>query len=170
LWRPLLAESRSVIEEYVNRLGLRWIEDPSNADLSLRRNVVRHEIIPLLDAHFPGESAALARYGDLAGSDDDVLNLLTRAATDNAVDSARRLRVDALDEHPLGMRRRIVRRWLGVATGSREISAERVEAVLRLALSGHGGRTIQMGGGWTVVLAGGLLSASHDRIRSEASA
>src|SRR5215211_2344568 len=66
LWRPLLSEPRDVIEAYVAKLGLVPVEDPSNDDTTLRRNVMRLEVLPVLEAHFPGAAAALARYADLA--------------------------------------------------------------------------------------------------------
>jgi tRNA(Ile)-lysidine synthase len=161
LWRPLLRESRSDIAEYVRQLGLSWIEDASNADQDLRRNVVRHEIMPLLESRFPGASAALARYADLAAADDDMLESLAAAALESQVDPGGQLRVEALHGRPLGLQRRVVRRWLNEATGSREFSAERIDAVLELAISGRGNRTIEAGGGWRIGLVRGRLSARH---------
>ena len=54
LWRPLLNEPREVIEAYVAKLGLTPIEDPSNCDTALRRNALRHEVLPALETAFPG--------------------------------------------------------------------------------------------------------------------
>lgn len=61
LLRPLLDEPRAELEAWANAHGLRWIEDPSNADLRFSRNFIRHEILAPLKARFPGAEAALAR-------------------------------------------------------------------------------------------------------------
>ncbi len=48
LFRPLLAWDRPNIEIQLRRLGQQWREDPSNQDLSFTRNLVRHQLIPVL--------------------------------------------------------------------------------------------------------------------------
>jgi tRNA(Ile)-lysidine synthase len=50
--RPLLDISRKQIDEYVERFGISFVEDPSNADTSLVRNRMRHHIIPFLEQQF----------------------------------------------------------------------------------------------------------------------
>jgi tRNA(Ile)-lysidine synthase len=67
LWRPLLGLPRAQLRAYVEQHGLAFIEDPSNADMRLSRNYLRHEILPRLQAHWPQatdsilHSAALSR-------------------------------------------------------------------------------------------------------------
>lgn len=67
LWRPLLSLSRETLRAYVASHGLACIEDPSNADLQLARNRLRHDILPRLQAYWPHavdsilHSAALSR-------------------------------------------------------------------------------------------------------------
>ena len=65
LLRPFLALPDSAIAAYANARGLAWIEDESNADISLKRNFLRHEIAPRLAAAFPGYPATLARAAEL---------------------------------------------------------------------------------------------------------
>jgi tRNA(Ile)-lysidine synthase len=60
LWRPLLDTPRTLLREYLHAQGLSWIEDPSNGDTGLRRNFLRHEILPRLDTQWPEAGAALA--------------------------------------------------------------------------------------------------------------
>ena len=50
----VLNEPREVIEAYVAKLGLAPIEDPSNGDTALRRNALRHEVLPAAGDAFPG--------------------------------------------------------------------------------------------------------------------
>ncbi len=60
LWRPLLDLPRATLAEYARANHLAWIDDPSNADIHLRRNFLRHEIMPKLSERWPDTSVALA--------------------------------------------------------------------------------------------------------------
>lgn len=46
--RPLLFTSRAAIEHFLHTIGLPFLEDPSNQDLSFFRNRVRHVLMPIL--------------------------------------------------------------------------------------------------------------------------
>lgn len=59
--RPLLAVPRAAILACAQREGLAWIEDESNADTTLTRNWIRHELAPVLARRFPRWREALAR-------------------------------------------------------------------------------------------------------------
>lgn len=61
LVRPLLGLRRRELLAYAQAQGLTWIEDPSNADLRYRRNILRHQVFPLLERQWPQASAMLAR-------------------------------------------------------------------------------------------------------------
>ena len=61
LLRPLLSTSRQELEAYLRELGEGWREDESNRDTALRRNYLRHEIMPRLEEAFPGASGKMAR-------------------------------------------------------------------------------------------------------------
>ncbi|MBN8728783.1 MAG: tRNA lysidine(34) synthetase TilS [Xanthomonadales bacterium] len=52
-WRPLLELPRRALEAYARRHGLRWIEDPSNADAGIERNFLRKDVMPLLARRWP---------------------------------------------------------------------------------------------------------------------
>ena len=165
LWRPLLQEPRRSIDRYVARLGLAWIEDSSNDDVSLRRNAVRHRILPLLEHHFPGAAAALARYASLAAADDEALDHLAAAAIPEVVDPGGRLTAAALVEKPLALQRRVVRRWIVDTTGLTTITAERTDAVIGLAAAGEGTPTIEIGDHWTVHREQGMLHLSNVNVK-----
>ena len=57
LLRPLLDVSRAQLEDYAQAQGLRWIEDPSNAETNLDRNYLRREVMPLLQRRWPARPA-----------------------------------------------------------------------------------------------------------------
>ena len=83
LARPWLDVSRAAIRAEAEAAGLDWIEDPSNADVALDRNFLRHEILPRLAQRWPQAVAALAtsagRAADLlALAEPEVQRLLAR--------------------------------------------------------------------------------------------
>jgi tRNA(Ile)-lysidine synthase len=162
LWRPFLQEARPAIDAYVAKLGLDPIVDPSNDDRALRRNILRHDVLPQLEARFPGAAAALARYAELAAADDRALDDLATAALTASM-AGLTLDSEALSAQPLALQRRIVRRWLQTTTKSGEFSANRIDAILALATPGLGGRTIEIGEGWTVRARRGMLSLEQPR-------
>jgi tRNA(Ile)-lysidine synthase len=55
--RPLLETSRAELTDYLRRRGQEWLEDPSNRRPAYKRNRVRHELLPLLDALAGGAAA-----------------------------------------------------------------------------------------------------------------
>ena len=61
LWRPLLGFTRQQLEAYASVHQLHWVEDDSNTDLSYRRNLLRHRIMPLLQQHIPSYRQQLSR-------------------------------------------------------------------------------------------------------------
>jgi tRNA(Ile)-lysidine synthase len=74
--RPLLAVSRSDLEDYLKALGQVWLEDASNSDVSFDRNYVRHQILPPITERFPQAVSAFSRFAQLAATDDDALEEL----------------------------------------------------------------------------------------------
>lgn len=150
LWRPFLGEPRAQILTYLEERHLTPLFDPSNDDLSLRRNVLRHRVLPELDIAFPGASAALARFAVLASEEDQFLETLVNRAVPLAIDPENGMRLAALAEAPRTLQRRMLRRWLVDATGETTISAERVEAVLRWADAAAMPGKIELPGDWWV--------------------
>jgi hypothetical protein len=59
------------------------------------------------------------------------------------------------------VRRRVVRGWLRQRTGSGAVTADRVEAVLGLVGPGAGGRRVETGEGWGVLVDGDLLRVTR---------
>lgn len=61
LVRPLLDISRESLMAYAREHGLHWIDDPSNFDISLERNYLRHTLLPQLAERREGIRDILAR-------------------------------------------------------------------------------------------------------------
>jgi len=61
LLRPLLDLTRVTLATYATARAVAWIDDESNADRRHARNFIRHQVAPLLAAHFAGYPATLVR-------------------------------------------------------------------------------------------------------------
>lgn len=151
--RPILGLRRIETVAVCEHLGLRIVEDPTNALPVFRRNRVRHELLPLLaDIADRDPVPVLNRQGALFA--DIAADLEDRAATIDPSD-ATTLRVA-----PLTVARAAVRRWLrdaGVNDGYAPTAAaiERVLSVARGEI-----RATQVDGGWRVSRRAGRLRLS----------
>jgi tRNA(Ile)-lysidine synthase len=77
LVRPLLDVRRREVLEYLGRLGQAYCVDPTNADRSLTRNRIRHELLPLLAQQYnPEVTEALLRLSRLAADNQRVIDRL----------------------------------------------------------------------------------------------
>ena len=122
--KPILALRRRETHALCAGLGLEPVVDPSNADPAFRRNRVRHELVPLLDAIAERDVVAvLARQAELLRDDAEVLDGL--AATLDPTDAR------ALAAAPAALARRAVRRWLTTDHPPDAATVERVLAVAR---------------------------------------
>jgi tRNA(Ile)-lysidine synthase len=66
LHRPWLNVSRREIAAYAAQHALRWIEDPSNLDETIRRNAMRHTVWPVLEGVEPRALSSVLRFAQLA--------------------------------------------------------------------------------------------------------
>jgi tRNA(Ile)-lysidine synthase len=89
--RPLLGVTRTEVLDYAHAHGLSWVEDDSNRDVRFRRNALRRQVLPLLDEHFPGAVATLARAAALQADAATLLDELAR------LDAAAAISGDRLD-------------------------------------------------------------------------
>lgn len=114
LARPLLGTPRSVLHDYASRHGLRWIQDPSNADIRHDRNYLRHAVLPALRARWPQADQALATSARLAAEDAALLaeEARRRLAAARLPGSPDALSVTALLELGAPWRARVLRAWL----------------------------------------------------------
>ncbi len=64
LCRPLLDFPRQALSEFARARGLQWIEDPSNDSARFERNILRHQVIPILERRWPAITRTLAQVAD----------------------------------------------------------------------------------------------------------
>lgn len=79
VWRPLLGTPAEDVARYATRHALRWIDDPSNADVTRSRNALRHELLPLLRRRWPQADAALAHSANALADADALLEAQAQA-------------------------------------------------------------------------------------------
>jgi tRNA(Ile)-lysidine synthase len=127
--RPLLGVRRDAVRALVEDRGLEAVVDPSNADPAFRRNWVRHEVLPALNAGVQRDLVpVLTRQAAVLRAEADLLDELADALLTTAGEEAPGARAIA-DAHP-ALARRAVRRWLGAPPPSLA-EVERVLAVAR---------------------------------------
>jgi len=102
---PILALRTAETRALCRREGLTFATDPTNIDPRFRRNRVRHELIPLLNAIADRDvTPLLTRTAGLLRNDDDLLESLS--STLDPTDAT------ALNNAPDALAARSVRRWL----------------------------------------------------------
>jgi tRNA(Ile)-lysidine synthase len=74
--RPLLAVTRQELQGYLQQQQLSWREDPTNAEVDLDRNYLRHQVLPALLERFPSTLEQLGRYALAQQEQLDTLNHL----------------------------------------------------------------------------------------------
>lgn len=150
-WRPLLALERGALRAWLRQGGHPWREDPSNQDLSILRNRVRHQLMPLArELVNPRAPSALARLAALAADEEalweercarDAEKLLRRQGHSLLLDA------EALAGLPLARQRRLLRFAVQELSGeSQGLLALHVEQMLEL-LAGQAGRKLTLPGG-----------------------
>jgi tRNA(Ile)-lysidine synthase len=125
LWRPMLGISRAEIEEYARWRHLFWIEDESNADTRWRRNLLRHDILPLIESAIPHYRQHLQRAAALMADAASILDELAEHDFQQCRDAGRLL-VLPLSQLSPPRQRHVLRRWLEWL-GMGEVAPEALE-------------------------------------------
>lgn len=156
--RPLIDATRAEVLEYLDARRLPFRQDETNRDVSIPRNRIRHELIPLLERQFaPGVVDVLAREAAIARDDAEYLDRLAieTAARIVLLKEASRIRLDAaaLGEVPPALARRVVRDALDGGDAP-FVGFEHIDALLALSERGSvdlpGVRATRRGGVITV--------------------
>ncbi len=134
--RPLLACRRDELRGWLVERGLSFVEDASNQDVSIPRNRVRAELLPLIESRFnPAAVDVLADEAELARDAADWMDAAAAEAAARVVrvaDDGSEIDALALAALPLGLRRLVLWRALSRVAGARPIAFGHVDAVLRL--------------------------------------
>lgn len=151
--RPLLDISRQEVEQYAGSHGLEPVEDGSNLSLAYRRNVVRHRVLPALEAAVPSATAAIARMAAILQDDAGYLDSLAVEAEREVIKEKAGLvmiaREPARRLHP-ALQRRIMAAAIIHAAGTQSpLSFDRIEALREAVQDGAVSTRIELGNRFT---------------------
>ncbi len=158
LLRPLLGERKATLIDYLQRNGLRWCVDSSNAERHYLRNRVRLDLLPLLETQFsPAIRATVLRTMEIFGEEEDLLAGLGEQAWQDCLRPADAitgptgqvpsliLDIAACRRQPMALLRRVVERgfWsLGVRP-----SFARIALLIDFIISNAAGGELHLGEG-----------------------
>jgi tRNA(Ile)-lysidine synthase len=111
LLRPLLGVSRDLLRQYLERSGVPWIEDPSNADERFDRNYLRRRIVPVLRARWPSVGLTASRSARHAAEAQSLLTAAAEGLLDAALDGET-LKLTVLRRLTMAERRLALRQWI----------------------------------------------------------
>ncbi|MEA2001029.1 MAG: tRNA lysidine(34) synthetase TilS [Actinomycetota bacterium] len=132
--RPLLGFRRSGLRALAEDLELPFLDDPANQDRTMRRNLIRHEIMPELDQRIDGDLVEIVgRSARLLAADDAYLDKVAPAAMVSQDGPAILLAVAPLVTTPLVLAKRAVRGALRHAHPPYPGTSREVDAVLAVA-------------------------------------
>jgi tRNA(Ile)-lysidine synthase len=145
--RPLLRVRRAALRDYLRERGAAWRIDASNADLSLPRNRLRAEVVPVLERVQAGAAVKLAQLAELARG----WTAPRRAAWEEALEAAVEageggewLSLEVLIGAPQAERRALLAAWLRGSVA--RLSRPHVERAADLAERGPVGRSLSLPG------------------------
>lgn len=110
--RPLLTFSRQSIEVYAREKALNWVEDDSNADRDFQRNVLRHDVLPLLKKTWPGAAETLSRSAQHCAEAVALLALLAETDLHACLVGQNTLHIPALNLLSAPRCKQVIRHWL----------------------------------------------------------
>ena len=181
--RPLLGCRRQDLRAWLDERELRFVEDETNQDVSIPRNRVRAELMPLLEMRFnPGVVDVLAAQAEIAreawawmdAMTSDLYARVVRRATTAGNAMVREIDVAGLRAAPPALRRAVLWRVMSEVAGRRPIAFGHVDAAIRL-IDERGETRIDVPGqrleriGQTVVLTGRVAGTEGRRAPEDAS-
>ncbi len=150
--RPVLCFTGESLRELLAREGVRHAEDSTNTDDTYLRNRLRHTVMPLLRQIEPSFPRHVLQAGELLRRDDAYIESRAEEFLAGCADGA----VDA--KSLAGLEWPVASRAVRLASGRKDLSAERVRSVLRLAERGRSGTAVELAGGMKVRLEQGKIS------------
>lgn len=149
LARPWLEVPRSWIEAYAKGRKLVWVDDESNEDTAFLRNLIRHEVLPVLDKARPGFRKAACRSVELVTEAASILHSVAAEDVKACLDPVRprAMRIASLLALSASRQATCLRAWIADEGIEPPARATLIEA-LRQAGQTHSDTalTIRMGG------------------------
>ena len=148
--RPLLSISRQETASYCHDYQLTYRIDASNVSLSLLRNRIRHQLLPLLQSYNPRVAEALLRTARIAGDDLAFLDkegaLLWGKIAQRQGDTVI-LGKEGFLELPSALQRHLLRMAIeGLLGNLKDIETRHIEEIMA-ALTKPAGKSLSLPGG-----------------------
>ena len=145
--RSFLNEDPVALADLVAAYGLPVVDDPTNELVDRARNLVRHQVLPVLCDINPGVVINIARSTQILRDENALLSSIVESRISRLA-SFENLDGVQLSGEPIAIQRRIIRLWVKQTTGL-ELTFDRTEAVRELAVTGTGNVVLEIGEGWT---------------------
>ena len=128
LWRPLLELPRKDLSNYAAAHGLGFVTDPSNDDRRYSRNRLRHDVLPVLAAHWPHAGEAILHSARLSRAAADALAAQWQAALGTLLDpSTQSLDATGWSRLAQALREPLLDHWLHERGCTAPTTAQRVQ-------------------------------------------
>jgi tRNA(Ile)-lysidine synthase len=158
LARPLLCATRAETTAYCEERGLSWRDDASNEKAAYKRNLIRRQLIPELEAVHPAAKENVLRTAALLREEAELLDSLVDAELTGGegVEPGAIRHSRFVELHP-ALRRLVLQRLADAAAGRPVAGAARFAE--QVAGLNRGGSTLDLGNGVRAVLRAGILRA-----------
>ncbi len=150
--RPLLACKRKRIEEILTEKGITWREDATNQEEEYTRNLLRRQIIPLMEEKL--NSAVVEHLFHLSEEMQETESYLQKMSQEAFLECVRikekeaLITIDSFQKLELLIQKRIIRLCLEkIGCGLKDITREHIE-MIRLAAEMESGKWVSLPGGW----------------------
>lgn len=161
LVRPLLGFGREQTTAYCEEHGLKWRDDPTNAEPGYARNRVRHGLASALAEIHPAAARNVLRTAELLRDEAEVLDGLVDAELGGSNGSGRStITLERLGELAPALRRLVVQRLADRAAG-RPVPGAANHAEEVAALRRTGTAMLDLGSGVRAVVERGVLRAER---------
>lgn len=157
--RPLLYVSRKRIEEYCRKHGLEYVTDSTNLEPDCTRNILRLEVLPMLEKINPDAVKCIVRTSLLAKSDEEYLRAQAGACAETIMtvqDDSVIIDARGLLQLPPALAGRVLRLGMERAESTVDFELHHVKACLELC-RGQSGRRLSLARGVTALYSGGSL-------------
>ena len=146
LLRPLLGVSRAAILAHCHDYQISYREDVSNQSTDYLRNLIRHEILPRLEAVNPSIRTGLARMAELVREEDQYLEARVDEIEGWEAGDGSLLLPSLKGQSPV-LQRRVLRRWLAKQRGSlARITSTHLCGLEQLLARGQSGQSVSLPG------------------------
>lgn len=149
---PLLIFTGKELRQYCRERQIRWCEDSSNQDLSLTRNRIRHQLLPLLVRDYnPKIVETLVRTAAILQQDADFLTQAGRKATQICREASSKQQVvcniKVWRTLPVALQYRVLQELWQDLDVERELSSANQEALAQICRQGVSGKKVMLPGG-----------------------